>query len=107
MPNPLLAVWVFPVALLVTGTSFWVPPLFRKSPIKSGKLRAVAVTSARPSALYPELPAVAATVPGYESGGATAMFAPPRTAAVIITRLNREVVRLLELVNSSAGSLAA
>ena len=64
--------------------------------VKSGKVRAVAITSARPSVLYPDLPTVAATVPGYDSGGATAMFAPPRTPTSITDRLHRELVRLLE-----------
>lgn len=63
--------------------------------IKSGKLRALAVSSARQSAVYPELPTIAATVPGYETGGATAMFAPPKTPAAIIGRLNREAVNFL------------
>src|SRR5262249_45058834 len=35
--------------------------------VKSGRLRALAVTSAQPSNLVPGLPTVAATVPGYES----------------------------------------
>lgn len=63
--------------------------------IKSGRLRAIAVTSAGPSALFPGLPPVAATVPGYASGGGTAMLAPPRTPAAIIQRLSREVVAIL------------
>jgi tripartite-type tricarboxylate transporter receptor subunit TctC len=63
--------------------------------LKSGKLRALGVTSIRASALYPELPTVAATVPGYESGGATAFFAPARTPAAIVSRLNREIARFL------------
>ena len=63
--------------------------------LKSGKLRALAISSPKPSALYPDLPTIAATVPGYETGGATAMFAPPKTPAAIVNRLNREVVTLL------------
>ena len=63
--------------------------------IKSGKLRAVAVTSAKPSGLAPGLPTVAETVPGYQIGGATGMFAPRATPAAIVGRLNREAVRLL------------
>ena len=63
--------------------------------IKSGKVRALAVTSTKPSALAPDLPTVAAVVPGYETGGATAMFAAPGTPATIVSRLNREVIRLL------------
>lgn len=63
------------------------------TPIKSGALRALAVTSAKPSALFPGLPTVAATIPGYEIRGAQAVFAPVGTPATVITRLNREVVR--------------
>ena len=65
------------------------------SHIQSGKLKAIAVTSAKPSALFPDLPPVAATVPGYEAGGATGFFAPPKTPAAIIDRLNREAAAFL------------
>jgi tripartite-type tricarboxylate transporter receptor subunit TctC len=62
--------------------------------IKSGRLRALAVTSAEPSALVPGLPTVAATgLPGYESSSMSAMFVPARTPAAVIQRLNREVVQ--------------
>jgi tripartite-type tricarboxylate transporter receptor subunit TctC len=62
--------------------------------IKSGKLRAVAVTSAQPSALLPGLPTVAATVPGYETVAMTGIFAPAATPAAIVNRLSQEVARL-------------
>ena len=89
--------------------------------IKAGKLRAVAITSPRTSALFPELPTVAATVPGYDAGGRAAMFAPRRTPAAIINRLNREVEKVLnqpevkerfanigvEIVASTPAQLAA
>ena len=63
--------------------------------IKSGRLKALAVSSLQPSPLVPGVPAVASAVPGYEMGGATAMFAPAKTSDLIIARLNREVVKLL------------
>jgi tripartite-type tricarboxylate transporter receptor subunit TctC len=63
--------------------------------VKSGRLRALAVTSAQPSVLVPGLPTVAATVPGYSSVGNHAMFAPAKTPARIVERLNREIVRAL------------
>ena len=64
--------------------------------IKAGKLRALAVSSATPSALMPELPTISASgVPGYESVGITGFFAPGRTPESIIERLNREAVRML------------
>ena len=62
--------------------------------VKAGRLRALAVSSAEPSALAPQLPTVAASgVPGYELVGMTVIMAPARTPAPIITRLNQEVVR--------------
>ena len=62
----------------------------------SGRLRALAVTSAMPSALAPGLPTVAsAGLPGYESVGMTGIFAPVKTSSSIINRLNQEVVRVL------------
>ena len=63
--------------------------------IKSGKLRALAVTSAQPSALVPGVPTLAATLPGYESASIIAAFAPAKTPANVINTLNREIVRFL------------
>ena len=63
--------------------------------IQSGRLRGLGVTSTQPSALLPELPAIAATVPGYESGTVLTIFAPAKTPRAIIERLNREVVGFL------------
>ncbi len=66
--------------------------------IKTGRLKALAVTSAKPSALFPDLPTIAASgVPGYESGSAFGMFAPAKTPAAIIKRLNMETVRALNV----------
>ncbi len=64
--------------------------------IRSGRLRALAVTSAEPSELAPGLPTVAASgVPGYESGIISALLAPAKTPAAIVNRLNQETVRVL------------
>lgn len=65
--------------------------------IKSGKLRALAVTGSKPSELLPGLPTIAESgVPGYESVVVNAIFAPARTPAVIINRLNLEIVRYIK-----------
>src|SRR5262249_47496197 len=61
--------------------------------IKSGKARALAVTSAKPSALLPDLPTVAASLPGFEVGTMVVEFAPAKTPAAVINRLNQEMVR--------------
>ncbi len=61
--------------------------------IKSGRVRALAVTSAKPSALFPDLPTVAATLPGFEVGTMVVAFAPAKTPAAIINRLHQEMVQ--------------
>ena len=64
--------------------------------VKSGKLRALAVTSAQPSPLVPDLPTVAASgLPGYESTSIYGVLAPAKTPTPIIMRLNLELVRFL------------
>jgi tripartite-type tricarboxylate transporter receptor subunit TctC len=66
--------------------------------VKSGKLRALAVTSATPSLAVPGLPTVSASgVPGYEAIGMTSMLAPAKTPAAIVNRLHQEIVRALNL----------
>ena len=63
--------------------------------VKSGRLRALTVTTAQPSALYPSLPTVAAALPGYEAAAKAAMFVPAKTPEAIINRLNQEIGRFL------------
>ncbi len=63
--------------------------------IKGGRLRALAITGAKPSALMPGLPTVAQTVPGYEVASRLAIFAPAGTPAAIVARLNREIARVV------------
>ena len=90
--------------------------------VKSGRLRALAVTSAQPSAIAPELPTMAASgLPGYESVSPLGIFASAKTPTAIIDRLNHEIVRVLataavkekffnmgiETVGSSPGQFAA
>ena len=66
--------------------------------MKSGQVRALAVTTAQPSPLLPGLPTLASSgVPGYESLQTDAVVVPAKTPAAIISRLNQEVVRALNL----------
>lgn len=65
------------------------------------------MTSAKPSVLAPGLPTVAASgVPGYESVGVYGMLAPARTPGAIIDRLNREIVRFLNMPDTRERLLA-
>lgn len=59
--------------------------------IRSGGLRALAVTGATRSQLLPEVPTVAETVPGFEASQWTGIVAPKSTPADIVERLNREM----------------
>lgn len=64
--------------------------------MKSGKLRGLAVTSAQPTTLVTGLPTVSASgVPGYEAVGRTGIWAPAKTPAAVINRLNQEIVRTI------------
>jgi len=59
--------------------------------IKSGKLRALAVTTATRLDVLPDVPTVAEFVPGYEASGFGGVGAPRNTPAEIIDRLNKEL----------------
>jgi tripartite-type tricarboxylate transporter receptor subunit TctC len=64
--------------------------------LKSGRVRALAVTSPQPSPLAPGLPTVAASgLPGYESMQIYGVYAPIKVPAAIVKRLNEEIVRVL------------
>jgi tripartite-type tricarboxylate transporter receptor subunit TctC len=65
--------------------------------VKTGRLRPLAITSAQPSMLAPELPTVAsAGLPGYESEAIYGVFGPAGTPSAIVQRLNQEVTRALQ-----------
>ena len=61
------------------------------SHIKSGRLRALAVTSATRSELLPDTPTVAEFVPGYEASGWAGVGAPRNTPPEIVEKLNKEI----------------
>jgi tripartite-type tricarboxylate transporter receptor subunit TctC len=63
--------------------------------VKSGKLRALAVTTAKRSPVLPNVPIVAETLPGYLSGPWYGVLAPAGTPVPIVSRLNQEIVRIL------------
>jgi len=65
--------------------------------IKSGKLRALAVTTAKRSASFPDLPTVAeAGVPGFDAITWHGVVVPARTPQAVITRLNSEFNKVLQ-----------
>ena len=77
---------------------YFVTPLLPTiSLIKSGRLLALAVTTAHRVPLLPDVPTVAeAALPGFEYDGWFGILAPSKTPRAIIMKLNKEVVRILE-----------
>ena len=66
--------------------------------VKAGKLKAIAVTSAKRSLTTPELPTIAeAGLPGFEATTWYGMAAPAGTPKAIIARLNAEVIKVLHM----------
>lgn len=63
--------------------------------IRSGRVRALGVTSAERSKLLPDLPSISETLPGYAASGWYGLMAPARTPREVIARLNAEAVAAL------------
>ena len=66
-----------------------------QSLLKAGRLRPVAVTTATRSALYPDIPTVAETLPGFEAINWAGMVAPAGTPPAIVDKINGALVRML------------
>src|SRR5712692_1173744 len=81
-----------------------VPYLFLTAPAalsyaRSGRLRALAVTTRKRTAAAPDIPTVAEelNLPDYEVDSWCAMFAPAKTPAAIIARMQKNVARVVHL----------
>jgi len=69
-----------------------------KQHIESGKVRPLAVTTAKRSAAFPDLPTIAeAGVPGFDATTWHGLFAPAGTPVEVVNRLNTEVNRILHM----------
>ena len=72
--------------------------------VKSGKLRALAVTSIKRSGLMADVPTIAESgLPGYEAAGWFGVLAPAGTPPSVVTKLNTEINRILELPEVKAS----
>ena len=64
--------------------------------VKAGRLRILAVSSAKRMSSIPDVPTVAESgVPGFETGSWQGVLAPPGTSKEIVSRLNAEIIRIL------------
>jgi tripartite-type tricarboxylate transporter receptor subunit TctC len=64
--------------------------------VKAGKLKLIAVASAKRMASLPDVPTIAETLPGFEAAAWFAMVAPPKTPAAIIDKVNAGVNEALK-----------
>jgi tripartite-type tricarboxylate transporter receptor subunit TctC len=89
------------VGLLAGEVHLMFPGLGSIAPhMKSGKVRALAVTTPQRSKLAPELPTVMEAVPGYESESLICFFAPARTSAAIVAKLNNEIHHVMKTTDA-------
>jgi tripartite-type tricarboxylate transporter receptor subunit TctC len=63
--------------------------------IKSGRLRPLAVTTAKRSSAFPQLPTMSSMYPGFESDNWYAMFLPAGSSKEVVTKLNGEIMKAL------------
>jgi tripartite-type tricarboxylate transporter receptor subunit TctC len=101
-----------PIAIDLVGghvmSSFsTMPPIIPH--IRANRVRAVAVTTAKRTAVLPDVPSIAETVPGYDMSTWYGAVAPVKTPREIIQRLNHEIVKALALpdVKEKLASLGA
>ena len=64
--------------------------------IKSGRVRPLAVTTAKRSGAFPDLPTMASLYPGFESDNWYAMFFPAGTPKDVVAKLNAEIIKALK-----------
>jgi tripartite-type tricarboxylate transporter receptor subunit TctC len=89
-------------------TSFsTMPPIIPH--IRSGRVRAIAVTTEKRAAVLPDVPTVGETVPGYVISTWYGAVAPAKVPREIIVRLNQEMLRALQLpeIKERMASLGA
>ena len=77
--------------------------------IRSGRVRAIAVTTEKRTTVLPDVPTVAETVPGYSITTWYGAVAPAKVPREIITRLNQEMLKALQLpdIKERMASLGA
>jgi tripartite-type tricarboxylate transporter receptor subunit TctC len=63
--------------------------------LKAGKIRALGVTSAKRTAMVPDLPAIAETLPNFEATAWFGIMAPAGTSRELVARWNAELVKVL------------
>lgn len=73
--------------------------------VKSGKLRALAVTTEKRVPLLPDVPALAETLPGFDITQWNAVWAPAGTPKDVLDKLSREIIRIVQSAEYKARML--
>jgi tripartite-type tricarboxylate transporter receptor subunit TctC len=96
------------VGSVVSGESHWTiaPAPATMSLVRSGRLRAIAQSGTRRSALFGELPAVAETLPGYDYSGWAGLLGPRGLPAPQVERLRAALGKALEIPKISEALAA-
>jgi len=81
-------------------------PVLHQQYGKTGQLTPLGVTSPKPVSQLPDIPALADTVPGFQSTYAFTFFAPKDTPKEIVDKLNAEINQILELPDVKQKILA-
>jgi len=82
---------VFPALLAGDAHVYFGPLLSSIEYVRTGKLRALAVTTATRSPILPDVPVLSETLPGYEASNWFGLCAPKATPAEIVDKLNKEI----------------
>jgi tripartite-type tricarboxylate transporter receptor subunit TctC len=100
------------IGALSNEVSMATPTVFSALPhVRSGKVRALAVTSLKPMAVLPGVPALASTYPGFETTQWHGYFTTAGTPAPVVALLASEIVKALhsptlrEAVESGGGEV--
>lgn len=85
------------VGALVSGEvqMFIMSPLIAVPQVKAGKLRAIGVTGLKRSPVFPDVPTIAETLPGFENITWHSVVVPAKTPKPIVAKLSKELMRII------------
>ena len=86
------------VAAVVSGESHWTltPAPAVMSQVTAGRVRAIAHSLPKPSPLFPNIPPIADTLPGFDYSGWQGFFFPKNTPRAIVEKMRAAVIKTME-----------